>query len=97
MPGMQPAKACRASKTAALASVSWTFIRSTTAVLLAQIYTKCQDVIALRNDVGLLPEMYDPRTDRLLGRFPQAFSHVGLVDTALNLSRVVGPAEQRAG
>ena len=37
--------------------------------------------------VGLLSEEYDPVAKRLLGNFPQAFSHVGLVNTAFNLSR----------
>ena len=40
----------------------------------------------LRNDVGLLSEEYDPVAGRMLGNFPQAFSHVGLVNTAANLS-----------
>ncbi|MGH9339434.1 MAG: glycoside hydrolase family 15 protein [Acidobacteriota bacterium] len=53
-------------------------------------------VLSLQNDVGLLAEQYDPRGKRFLGNFPQAFSHVGLVNTALNLSRAEGPAEQRA-
>lgn len=58
-------------------------------------------LLALRNDLGLLAEQYDPRAQRQLGNFPQAFSHVALVDTALNLTRaelanVSGPAEQRA-
>ena len=39
-------------------------------------------LLALRNDVGLLAEEYDPHARRLLGNFPQAFSHVGLVNTA---------------
>ena len=52
-------------------------------------------LLALRNDVGLLAEEHDPVTGRMLGNFPQAFSHVGLVDTALNLTEVVGPAQQR--
>lgn len=43
-------------------------------------------LLALRNDVGLLAEEYDPRARRMLGNFPQAFSHVGLIDTALNLT-----------
>ena len=43
-------------------------------------------LLALRNDVGLLAEEYDPRARRLLGNFPQAFSHVGLINTAFNLS-----------
>ncbi len=40
----------------------------------------------LRNDVGLLSEEYDPTAQRMLGNFPQAFSHVGLINTAANLS-----------
>jgi len=52
-------------------------------------------LLGLCNDVGLLSEEYDPAGRRLLGNFPQAFSHVGLVNTALNLARVDGPAEQR--
>jgi GH15 family glucan-1,4-alpha-glucosidase len=42
-------------------------------------------LLALRNDVGLLSEEYDPRYSRLVGNMPQAFSHVPLVQTALNL------------
>jgi GH15 family glucan-1,4-alpha-glucosidase len=48
------------------------------------------------NDVGLLAEELDPLTGRLLGNFPQAYSHVGLINSALNLSRQTGPAEERA-
>jgi GH15 family glucan-1,4-alpha-glucosidase len=51
---------------------------------------------ALANDVGLLAEEYDPRARRMLGNFPQAFTHVALANTALNLSRIRGPAEARA-
>ena len=53
-------------------------------------------LLALCNDVGLLAEEYDPRKGRQLGNFPQAFSHVALVNTAFNLTRSQGPAEQRA-
>ena len=49
----------------------------------------------LANDVGLLSEEYDPVTRRLLGNFPQAFTHVSLVNTALNLTAPRGPAEHR--
>jgi GH15 family glucan-1,4-alpha-glucosidase len=52
-------------------------------------------LLDLRNDVGLLAEQYDPRTRRLLGNFPQAFSHVGLINTARNLAEHGGPAEDR--
>jgi GH15 family glucan-1,4-alpha-glucosidase len=41
-------------------------------------------LLAVRNDVGLLAEEYDPRARRMLGNFPQAFSHVGLINTAYN-------------
>jgi GH15 family glucan-1,4-alpha-glucosidase len=51
----------------------------------------------LANDVGLLSEEYDPVAKRMLGNFPQAFSHVGLVNTAHNLQRPsTGPAKSRA-
>ncbi|HET6654865.1 MAG TPA: glycoside hydrolase family 15 protein [Gammaproteobacteria bacterium] len=54
-------------------------------------------LLAIRNDVGLLSEEYDPKTQRLLGNFPQAFSHVGLINTAHNLAvNEAGPAENRA-
>jgi GH15 family glucan-1,4-alpha-glucosidase len=52
-------------------------------------------LLQIRNDVGLLSEEYDPGSRRLLGNFPQAFSHVGLVNTAHNLSQQVGPAKHR--
>jgi GH15 family glucan-1,4-alpha-glucosidase len=52
-------------------------------------------LLGLCNDVGLLSEEYDPRLKRLVGNFPQAFSHVGLVNTACNLSRGLHPAEDR--
>jgi GH15 family glucan-1,4-alpha-glucosidase len=53
-------------------------------------------LIALRNDVGLLSEEYDPVAQRLIGNFPQAFSHVGLINSAFNLTRSLIPAEQRS-
>jgi GH15 family glucan-1,4-alpha-glucosidase len=52
-------------------------------------------LLGLRNDVGLLSEQYDPEARRMLGNFPQAFSHVGLINTARNLTRRGGPAEDR--
>src|SRR5512140_1493178 len=56
-----------------------------------------EKLLALRNDVGLLSEEYDPEGKRLLGNFPQAFSHVGLVNTAFNLSpEVRSPCDERA-
>ncbi len=53
-------------------------------------------LLALSNDVGLLSEECDPDTGRLLGNFPQAFSHVGLINSAMNLSRDEGPAAHRS-
>jgi GH15 family glucan-1,4-alpha-glucosidase len=53
-------------------------------------------LVALCNDVGLLSEEYDPQSGELLGNFPQAFSHVALVNSAFNLTRAAKPAEQRA-
>jgi GH15 family glucan-1,4-alpha-glucosidase len=53
-------------------------------------------LLALRNDVGLLSEEYDPRAKRLVGNFPQAFSHLALVNSAYNLTRSRKPVEQRA-
>ncbi|HXV78327.1 MAG TPA: glycoside hydrolase family 15 protein [Candidatus Binatia bacterium] len=53
-------------------------------------------LLDLRNDVGLLSEEYDPQSKRLLGNFPQAFSHISLVNTACNLSRhASAPATDR--
>ncbi|HUP46223.1 MAG TPA: glycoside hydrolase family 15 protein [Thermoanaerobaculia bacterium] len=52
-------------------------------------------LLSLQNDVGLLSEEYSPSAGRLLGNFPQAFSHVGLINTARNLQRRGGPAEDR--
>jgi hypothetical protein len=53
-------------------------------------------LVSLRNDVGLLSEEYDPSGSRQLGNFPQAFSHVALINTAFNLTRAEKPAEQRS-
>ncbi len=53
------------------------------------------ELLAVANDVGLLAEEYDPVARRLLGNVPQAFSHVGLVNSAMNLTRTDGPATDR--
>jgi len=52
-------------------------------------------LVALANDVGLLAEEYDPVARRMVGNFPQALSHVALLNSALNLTRARGPARQR--
>jgi hypothetical protein len=53
-------------------------------------------LLSIRNDLGLLAEEYDCVHQRLVGNFPQGFSHVGLVNTAYNLIKVQGPAQQRS-
>jgi len=55
-----------------------------------------EKLLSIRNDLGLLSEEYDPAEKRLLGNFPQAFTHVGLVNSAYNLSHHEGPAHQRS-
>ena len=52
-------------------------------------------LVGLCNDLGMLAEEYDAVGRRLLGNFPQAFSHVMLINTARNLSHTQGPAERR--
>jgi len=52
-------------------------------------------VLGVCNDLGLMAEQYDPAAGRQLGNFPQAFSHVMLINTARNLARAHGPAEER--
>ena len=46
-------------------------------------------LLALRNDLGLLSEEYDPDLERLVGNFPQAFSHIGLINTAQLLEKAL--------
>jgi len=53
-------------------------------------------LLALRNDLGLLAEEYDPIAKRFAGNFPQAFSHIGLVNTAANLAPSHKPNDQRS-
>jgi GH15 family glucan-1,4-alpha-glucosidase len=53
-------------------------------------------LLTIRNDLGLLAEEYDPIRRRLVGNFPQGFSHIGLINTAFNLVDARGPAHQRS-
>jgi GH15 family glucan-1,4-alpha-glucosidase len=53
-------------------------------------------LVALCNDVGLLSEEYDPAARRLLGNFPQAFTHISLINSIHNLALAEGPARHRA-
>ncbi|WP_342152648.1 glycoside hydrolase family 15 protein [Methylorubrum sp. SB2] len=52
-------------------------------------------LIGICNDLGLVSEEYDVRAKRQVGNFPQAFTHVALVNTILNYSRAIGPAKER--
>jgi GH15 family glucan-1,4-alpha-glucosidase len=55
-----------------------------------------EGLLAIRNDVGLLSESYDTKGRRLAGNFPQAFSHIGLVNSArlFEAGGAKGPAER---
>jgi GH15 family glucan-1,4-alpha-glucosidase len=56
-----------------------------------------QRLVKLANDVGLLAEEYDPRARRMLGNFPQAFSHVALVNSGINLMNADAMMSKRKG
>jgi GH15 family glucan-1,4-alpha-glucosidase len=55
-----------------------------------------RQLVGLCNDVGLLSEQYDPGCKRLVGNFPQAFSHLALINSAYNLTQARKPVHQRA-
>jgi GH15 family glucan-1,4-alpha-glucosidase len=57
---------------------------------------KFQCLLDARTSLGLMAEEYDTARHRLIGNFPQAFTHVGLINTARNLSPRVGPADHRS-
>ena len=57
-----------------------------------ELYERLLDV---RNDLGLLAEEYDPDADRLLGNFPQAFTHLALVNAAFTLAHEHPPVMKR--
>jgi GH15 family glucan-1,4-alpha-glucosidase len=63
----------------------------------ARAHALFRKLLAVANDVGLLAEEYDVERRRLVGNFPQAFSHVALVNSARNLSAGTKPAEHRSG
>jgi len=56
-----------------------------------------EKLLALRNDLGLLAEEYEPRSGRLIGNFPQAFSHLALINSANLLSSIDGVAASKGG
>jgi GH15 family glucan-1,4-alpha-glucosidase len=53
-------------------------------------------LLALRNDVGLLAEEYDPQSRHLMGNFPQALSHIAMINAGFEFNRLSSPGEQRA-
>ena len=59
---------------------------------LDEAHVMFERLLSLRNDLGLLSEEYDPELKRLVGNFPQAFSHIGLVNTALRLDAALREA-----
>ena len=68
-------------------------------VLLGRYDEACalfERLLALRNDVGLLAEEYDPHSRRQLGNFPQAFSHLALINSAHSLNTAEGAAHLRS-
>ncbi len=59
-------------------------------------YALFERLLALANDVGLLAEEYDPKAKRQLGNFPQAFTHLALVNSAYNvLPHMPSPMHRR--
>jgi GH15 family glucan-1,4-alpha-glucosidase len=66
-------------------------------VLLGELEEACEmfdRLLSLRNELGLLAEEYDPALGRLVGNFPQAFSHIGLINTALLLEKALQEAKE---
>jgi len=61
---------------------------------LGEARTLFERLVGLCNDVGLLAEEYDPRSGRMLGNFPQGYSHVALVNSALRLHGALGEQER---
>ena len=61
-----------------------------------EAYALFERLLALRNDVGLLAEEYDPHEHRQLGNFPQAFSHLALINASHSLSTAAGAARLRS-
>ncbi len=62
----------------------------------ADAHALFERLLSIRNDVGLLAEEYDAAAGRFAGNFPQAFSHIGLINTASNLTHATKPNEQRS-
>ena len=63
---------------------------------LDEAVTLYERLLSLGNDLGLLAEEYDPEHERLVGNFPQAFTHLALVETAFTLQKRLDKAELAA-
>ena len=75
-----------------LACSFWLVSAYATANRLDEAHALMTRLLALRNDVGLLAEEYDPIRERMAGNFPQAFSHLALVGAAVALAEAETPA-----
>jgi GH15 family glucan-1,4-alpha-glucosidase len=64
---------------------------------LEEAHALFERLLALRNDLGLLAEEYDPVQQRQLGNFPQAFSHMGLIQSARLLNQLAAQSSLRRG
>ena len=96
MTARRPTTACRPGEGAFLACSFWladAYVMLGRADDARRLFER---LLSLRNDVGLLAEEYDTGSKRQVGNFPQAFSHLALVNTAHNLTRTAKPAEQRS-
>jgi GH15 family glucan-1,4-alpha-glucosidase len=52
-----------------------------------------ESLCARAGPLGLLPEQIDPASGAFLGNYPQAFSHIGVISSGVNLARLIGPRE----
>ena len=93
----RPRTACPQARASFLACSFWLVDNLVLLGRLEDARSLFERLLALRNDLGLLSEEYDPAAKRLVGNFPQAFSHIALINSAYNLARAAKPAEQRSG
>ena len=95
-PGHERRRRCRAARASSWPAASGWRMPTCSPGRMDDARRLFERLLALRNDVGLLSEEYDTGRRRLVGNFPQAFSHIALVNTAHNLARAEKPAEQRS-